>query len=285
MFDIFETFLGDVVGSIWDVILSSTESIIENLMRYSLKIELLSEALLTGNPITQTVISSIYSFMYATMCGVLGLAFLYKGFKVYILWRDGDSEISPQGMVVGSIWAIIMAVAFPYLYDILVDLVLYIADGVVGGFRIGTTPSGALVDLVAGILLEGLPYLIFFLIFIVLMLVVFCKLLCRGVELMFLRLGFPLVCINLVNSDGNLFRQYTELFFKQAALSVIQIVCLLLSLYVMTNIQLVNIIFAVVLQSCALSAPKIMAQLLPVTGGGGNRLSTAAMLIRTVIKV
>lgn len=88
-----------------------------------------------------------------------------------------------------------------------------------------------------------------------------------------------------MNSDGNLFRQYTELFFKQAALSVIQIVCLLLSLYVMTNIQLVNIIFAVVLQSCALSAPKIMTQLLPATGGGGNKLSTVAMLIRTVVKV
>lgn len=285
MFDIFEIFLGDVVGSIWDVILDSTESIIENLMRYSLKIELLSETLMTGNPITQDIISNIYSFMYATMCGVLGLAFLYKGFKVYILWRDGDSELSPQGMVVGSIWAIIMAVAFPYLYDILVDLVLYVADRVVGEFRIGTDPSGALVDLVAGILLEGVPYLIFFLIFIVLMLVVFCKLLSRGVELMFLRLGFPLVCVNLVNSDGNLFRQYTELFFKQAALSVIQIVCLLLSLYVMTNVQLINIIFAVVLQTCALSAPKIMAQLLPTAGGGGNKLGTAAMLIRTVVKV
>lgn len=188
-------------------------------------------------------------------------------------------------MVVGTIWAIIMAVAFPYLYSLLVDLIIYLADGVITRFRMGTDPAGGLADLVAGIILEGLPYLIFFLIYIILLMVVFCRLLGRGVELMFMRLGFPLICIDLINSDGSIFKQYVTLFLKQGALSIIQITCLLLGLFVMTSLTLVNIIFAVVLESCALSAPKLMQQLLPNPGGGaGNRaVSSAVMLARMLL--
>ncbi len=116
------------------------------------------------------------------------------------------------------------------------------------------------------------------------LLVVFCKLLSRGVELMFLRLGFPLICLDLINSDASTFKQYVGLFFRQGALSIIQMSCLLLGLYTITDPQLLNLILGVVFEMCALSAPKLMSQLLPPTGGsGGGRMSSLVMTARLLM--
>lgn len=146
------------------------------------------------------------------------------------------------------------------------------------------------IQLDAAGLLNGFLYssltLILLLLFIILMLVVFCKLLSRGVELLFLRLGFPLACLGLINSDSGIFKQYTSLFFKQAALSIIQMVCLLLGMYTVIHISLINILLAIVFEMCALSAPKIMAQLLPNTGGGHGAMGASyaiSMLARTLV--
>ena len=43
------------------------------------------------------VFLTIYGFVFALMV----LKFLWKGTNVYILWRDGDSEVSPFNMLVG----------------------------------------------------------------------------------------------------------------------------------------------------------------------------------------
>lgn len=282
MFSIFETFLSDLLTDAWDTILDPLQGLITQLLVFSLKAEEIGSVWDVDNPITQAVIDNVYTFTYAAMCGVMVLAFLYKGFKVYILWRDGDAEVSPQTMILGCVWAIIMALAFPYLYDILVDVVVYLGNGITDRFQLGLTPSADIFNLLSN---SRMLVAIFLLLFFILMLVIFCKLLSRGVELMFMRLGFPLICLDLINSDASTFKQYTGLFFRQAALSVIQMTCLLLGLYTIANPELVNVILAVVFEMCAMSAPKIMSQLLPPSGGGGggSRAISAAYMLRMLL--
>lgn len=268
MFNVFTNFLQDLLESALNALLDPVQSYIGNLFTLSLRIEKVNELWSVSNPITAAAMDSAYTFVYGAMCGIMALAFLYKGWKVYVLWRDGDSDVAPQSLLIGAAGAIVMALAFPYLYDILCDVILYIGNGVIDRFQMEIALSLDMLlpdnSILLGILL---------LIYIILMLVVFCKLLSRGVELLFLRLGFPLACLGLINSDSGIFKQYAGIFFKQAALSIIQMTCLLLGLFTVVDVQLINVILAVVFEMCALSAPKLMAQLLPNTGGGRGGMS------------
>lgn len=280
MFDIFSDFLSDILMDAWNAIFDPVESLITQLLMFSLRIEQIGEVWEVDNPITQAVIDNVYMFLYATMCGVMVLAFLWKGWKVYVLWRDGDADVAPQSMIIGAVLALAMALAFPFLYNILADLIVYVGNGVTERFRLGVVPSLSIVGLDGQIV----TLLLLFLLFVILMLVVFFKLLSRGIELMFLRLGFPLICLDLINSDAGTFKQYVGLFFRQAALSIIQMTCLLLGLYTVASLSLINIILAVAFELCALSAPKIMSQLLPPSsGGGGGRMTSLAMAARMLL--
>lgn len=281
MFDIFKNFLWDVLEDALSSLFETLQAFISNLMIISLQLEKVGELWSVESPVTLTAIESAYKFTYMTMCGIMALAFLYKGFKVYILWRDGDADVSPQSMLMGAGEAIITAVAFPYLYNILCDFVLYLADGVIERFAISTEAEWeALLENSDALILA-----ILLIVFLILMVIVICRLLCRGVELLFLRLGFPLVCLGLINSDSGIFKQYAGLFFRQAALSVIQMICLMMGLFcAVGSHQITSAILAIAFMLCALSAPKIMAQLLPASGGsGGGKAMMAAQIARLVI--
>lgn len=282
MFDIFREFILALLNDALSSLFETLHGLISDLVTISLRLEKVGDLWSVETPVTLTAIESAYKFTYMTMCGILALAFLYKGFKVYILWRDGDADVSPQSMLMGAGEAIITAVAFPYLYDILCDFVLYLADGVIDRFGVSAEADWATLWLES----EGLLLAILLIVFLVLMLVVICRLLCRGVELLFLRLGFPLVCLGLINSDSGIFKQYAGLFFRQAALSVIQMICLLMGLFcAVASSTITTAILAIAFMLCALSAPKIMAQLLPASGGsgGGGKAMMAAQIARLVI--
>ena len=281
MYSIFSDFLSDLLLDAWNAVLDPVQSVITSLMLISLKIERIGEVWEVNSPITRAVIDNVYTFLYGTMCGILALALLWKGWKVYVLWRDGDADVSPQSMILGMGMALAMALAFPYLYDILTDLILYVGNGVTDRLQLGLTPSFDVVSLND----QGTTLLVMFLLFIILMVVLFFKLLSRGVELLFLRLGFPLICLDLINSDASTFKQYTGLFFRQAALSVIQMTGLMLGLFTVASPTLLNVILAVAIELCALSMPKIMSQLLPPSGGGGGgaRGISAAYMLRMLV--
>ena len=281
MFNIFKAFLLDLLQNALADLLDPIQSVLSQLISFSLRIELIGESWEVASPITQAVISSSYDFIYRTMCGVMALAFLYKGFKVYIVWRDGDADVSPQSMILGIGSAIIMAVAFPYLYDILCDFILYLGDGLVNRMALSSiTLDTGWLDLLTD---DSILILLLLLIYIILMLVTFFKLLTRGAELLFLRLGFPLACLSLINSDASLFKQYVGVFFRQAALSIIQMVCLLLSINAAIQLTLLNEIVAITFVLCALSSPKLLAQFLPATGSVGKTSAVLTTVARVAL--
>lgn len=279
MYGVLFTFLTDALNAIIGELMDPLQSVFSDMFEISLKIEKMGGFWILTNSITADAIENIYSFMYATMCGLMALAFLYKGWMVYVVWRDGDSDVSPQALLIGAGAAIVVAIAFPYLYDILADVVLYIGNGIMDRFQTSNS-TNFFSDLLLAVTGGGFIFLIMALIFFIILVILCCKILVRGVELLILRLGFPIACLGLINSDSGVFKQYTGILFKTAAMTIIQMACLLLGLSLMREASVVNAMVAVTLEIAGLSGPKILAQLIPSTGGNGmsKTLSTVWML-------
>ena len=80
--------------------------------------------------LTKESIRSVYIFIYLLIISLIVLKFMFKGFQIYILWRDGDADASPRDMLVGAIESGAVTVCFPYLYEKATNVFIYIAEGI-----------------------------------------------------------------------------------------------------------------------------------------------------------
>lgn len=231
-------------------------------------------------------ILSIYNFMYTLVCSLIALKFLAKGFQVYILWRDGDADTSPRELVTGVAYATVMMALFPTLYDYMASITIYISNSLMTL----ATGSGQInfmdYDLVSGIGTGKMTiFILILLVYAVLFFLLWIQLVSRGFELLILRLGFPIACLGLVDSDGGLFKGYMQTILKALWTSVIQLCLISLSIKVVMSMDLGNIIAAIALTVAALKTPTLMQQLL-VSGrpGGGmaSKIHTTSMLVNGV---
>ena len=92
----------------------------QDLLETSLRVE--NASWLSGGLISGDMITRIFTLLYGVACGLLVLKFLWKGFQIYVLWRDGDSEVSPKAMLIGAMLAIVVCAGFPTVYNMSVDL-------------------------------------------------------------------------------------------------------------------------------------------------------------------
>lgn len=212
----------------------------------------------------------IYQVVYVFFLSWLALKVLYKGFNVYIMWRDGDSDTSPKEMVISLFQAIITAAAFPYLYDYLAEATVWLAGTLVRTI-FGTAPDlqGSIQGLTDAILAvpNGLLSAIMMFVYLICLMIFWFQILRRSVEMLILRLGFPLACIGLLDSDGGAFKPYVKQIFQAALTIVVQVICFNISMMlIMSN----NSIFAIGVLVAAINGPALLSTMLVGTGGSGN---------------
>lgn len=168
---------------------------------------------------------------------------------------------------------LLMMIAFPLLYEIMVDATLWFAEGIMQKMAISsqlTITQSLLQNLVIIASGTGLFQSLLCLIWAIMAIVLFVKMLGRGVELLILRLGFPIACLGLIDSDGGLFKGYVQIFFKTMATSVIQICLMSLSLAVVTDVGIFNLVLGIAMVGTAFATPTLMQSLLiPGRSGGG----------------
>ena len=243
----------------------------------------------TGTTVlTKSSLQNVYNFIYTVAIVLATTKFLFKGFQIYVLWRNGDAEASPREMLVGAIEAEVAMIGFPYLYAKCADVVQYVSEGIMG--LLGKADSGAVLVLLRG--LSGIRdtsafTLIFMLIWFVMLFVLWIRLIVQGFELLILRLGFPFSTLGLIDSDMALFKNYVQVFLKTFFTVVIQICLMSLALRViLTSLtNPLNVLFSLAIMSTALSTPRLLQQFLVPQGGGGGvvqKASSVAMLARTV---
>lgn len=278
---IFSLFLNDIIESA----VADFDGVMLWLLDGMLHVELLMDAAVSG-VVTNTVISDVYQFIYMTAGGLLVLKFLFKGFEIYILWRDGDPENSPQDMLIGSIQGTVVMLVFPYLYDVMAEITLWFATGIMERLDLSTGGTFHVTDFqIAG---KSIVLLIMALVYLILMVIMIIKLMQRGFELLILRLGVPIACMGLIDSDKGLFKGYIQIFYKTLFTSVIQIVLLSWSLRFIANPSVTTLVIGIAIISTALSTPMLMQQMLISTGRGGGigqKMYSAGMMANAVRRI
>ena len=152
--------------------------------------------------LSEQSIRDVYFYIYGFACSLVILKFLFKGFHIYILWRDGDADVSPRDMLVGMLEAAAVMVCFPYLYEKLANICVAFAEGIMA--RLGVSLGLVIVPDLNLILSQGILTILILLVFVISILVLWIQLIGRGFELLILRFGVPLASLGLLDSDISL---------------------------------------------------------------------------------
>ena len=290
--DFFKRIFIDTINNFFASIVNSAFALVDQLMLDILDVSFYAEHMVNiGNTtiFSTSALRSVYNFMYLLACSLVTLKFLFKGFRIYILWRGGDADASPRDMLVGVAEAAVVMVSFPYLYGKFVDVVLWIAESVMGRLGIMRLAGangvlGGVIDMVAAPG-ELLVTLILDLVFFIFTVVLWLRLVSNGIELLILRLGLPLATLGLIDSDAALFKNYVQVFIKNSLTVVIQVCLMSAAFRVIGTFRFLNVLFAIALMLTAMRTPRLLSQFLVSQGGGGGGLTqkaySAAMLART----
>lgn len=271
-------FLHDLLSMAFEAFDDAMLWMLESMLHVETLLGSVAEGLMTGG-----TVNDVYLFIYRFACSLIVLKFLFRGFEIYILWRDGDADSSPQDMLIGTAQGIVVMVCFPYLYDIMAEVTVWFTDGVMGRFGLGVdTPFWPTMEGVQGL---SLFIMILLVVYVVLSVVLYLKLIKRGFELLILRLGVPIACLGLVDSDMGLFKGYLQTFFKTMFTTVIQLTLMSFSVRVIANVSFSSIVIGIAIIMTAFGAPSLMQHMLISTGHGGgitNKIYSAGMAARTV---
>lgn len=230
-----------------------------------------------GFAFDRTHIDAIFDFARNLAISLVILKVLKKGFFTYILWRDGDPDTPVQQSVINMVLAVIVAIGFPTLYDWYVDVSLYIIEFI----------STATFDMME---LEDWPtimdtfidmsgiFALIMLIYIIMLFVLYLQFLKRSAELLILRVGFPLACLGLLDSDNGVFTSTVKVFLQVSLTTIVQLFFMQLSMTIFIKMQteLYNPFLCIACLMAAFATPKMLQFILLQTGSGGGPMSTAS---------
>lgn len=222
-------------------------------------------------------ISEIFEIFFGFGVSLIVLKFLKKGFEQYILWTEGDADSDPLILLTGFFKALAIAVSFPTLYGWLAEIIEDLTDQL-----IKTISNGMETDFTAvitGISSAGLFTAIVSLIFFICLFLLYLQFLSRGLEIFILRVGLPLACVGLMDSDNGVFRTYIQKFFQSTLAVLVQIVLVKMGVALMLNTHVFWGLAALLL---ALRTPRFLQEFIIVSGGHGGGIGTVYQSVRLV---
>lgn len=256
----------------------------EDLVATALHIE---DTLITGLTVTPNRIQNALKAVYMIMIGLLAIKLIWKGYKIYVLERDGDADVSPVHLLINASYAIIVALAFPLIYEITTHLVEIIGNTFILKFQEFSTAESLVLLLNtifsagANVALVGLVLLIVFAIDVVRL---WFRMIRQGFELLIFRLGVPLAVTGLVDSDGGMWKSYLQLFVRQMITIMIQGFCFKLAIVLAVNFSIQTMMGSIACLSLALKLPQMMSSLVVGGGTGGNAGAAAVRILISAAK-
>lgn len=193
------------------------------------------------------------------------LKFLKKGFDTYILWVEGDIDTPSLTFVTYFARALILAISFPILYDWLISVSKEFANDLLNALNISAQQ-----EIVQGLINGaglGIFGSIFAIIILIILFILYIKLLMQGIELFILKLGFPLACIGLVDSDKGVFAPYVKKFFQTILTVIIQVMLVKLAILLVISNQYID---ATAILLVAMRTPKFLQEFMLVASNGGG---------------
>lgn len=256
-------------------------------------------------------INKIFGNVYGVILGIaialIVLKVVYKGFKTFSLGEDDPSQ-DPIFLFKKMLQAVIIAVGFNsilyyILFGIVAGTVSSISEMIIGtlgdafkeSFLTGNWTE-ILFNLIKnfGDILKAPFSSILLILYVISCIIMYFKFIMRSCELVFLRIGFPISCVGIIDSDYGVFKPYIKKFFQAAISIIIQIGLLHLSLGLIimplidekTSISMTNTIWACCCLWTAFSVPRILQEFLlwgsSASSGFSSSLNTGANVIRTI---
>ena len=208
--------------------------------------------------------SNLKALILSLSISLIVLKFLKKGFDMYILWTDGESDTPPLTYIVYFIRAIVVAICFSILYDWVIDIAKSFGESILSAMNLESEIT--LTTTIANIATGGLFTAIVALIAMILLFVLYIQFLMRSLEMFVLKLGFPLACVGLVNPDGGVFKSYSEKLIKSVLTVLVQIILCKIAIVLIFNVKLLFGIAAIIM---AIKTPKFLQEFMLGGGTGG----------------
>lgn len=101
---------------------------------------------------------------------------------------------------------------------------------------------------------------------ILLFVILYVQFLVRGVEILILRLGFPLACVGLIESNSGVFQSYSQKLFKSVLTVIVQIVLCKLGLALIFSSHW---FYAIATVMMALKTPSFLQEFMLTSNSGG----------------
>jgi hypothetical protein len=264
-----EALLIGLIVAILNGCLSQTNNLLNDLMPIAFHSESMLDSLTKGDGFT-----SIFNIFLGFGISLIVLKFLKKGFDTYVLWTEGDVDSDPLLVLTNFAKSIAIAICFPTMYVWLVSIVEEMTNKVVAKIGSANSSFKSVVDAIenAG-LFTAIVSLIFFIVFFVL----YVKFLMTGLEILILRIGLPLACVGLMDTDKGVFRTYIQKFFQSTIGVMVQIILAKLGVAVMINGHVFWGIAALLL---AIKTPKFLQEFVIVGSGGGNGTQAVYQTVR-----
>ena len=213
-----------ILSELLSSIISGANSVIDLLLNNLLETCFYPEkTMLTANVNgIQLSLSGLKSIILSFAVALIILKFLKKGFDLYILWSEGESELPVGTYIVFFIRAIVIALSFDLLFDLLIEVAMQFGTELLNSLALDTMTSSWIynVEFATTSLFSAFIGLIATILFIIL----YIQFLVRGVEILILRLGFPLACIGLLEANNGVFQSYSQKMYKSVLTAIIQIV-------------------------------------------------------------
>ncbi len=229
---------------------------------------------------SQLFFGTIFDVTSGFGISLLIFMFLKKMFDIYILGRDGDASSTVENTLVGFIKALVIILTFNFIYEIFVNISTELIDAVLEA--VGAVTVISLSELFDTMFLgTGLFMLLALLVFFICYLILAFQFIKRGLEMFILRLGVPIACVGLINSDNGVFAPYAKIFIQNSVTVVIQLAMMKLGFSVTVN---GNIFFGIGAMIMALKTPQFLQQFMIGLGHSGINMmtinQTASMMSR-----
>lgn len=208
--------------------------------------------------------SSLQSVILSLAISLIVLKFLKKGFDMYVMWTEGESDTPPLTFIVYFVRAIVVAISYSLLYQWIIDVAISFGDSLLNAMNLAENIS--LTTAIANIATTGLFTAIVALIALILLFVLYIQFLMRSLEMFVLKMGFPLACVGLVNPDGGVFKSYFEKLIKSVLTVIVQIILCKIAIALILNVKMLFGISAIIL---AIKTPKFIQEFMLGGGTGG----------------
>ena len=277
-----EWILTELIGST----IQSCDWIVDKILESLVPMAFYAEKYMT-NASTVINFSEIYTVIFSFGVALIVLKFLKRGFDTYIVWDSGDPDSDPLALATNFLRALVVAIGFPLLYNALVNVTEDMINKIMNAetqFAALTNPTDYISRTVSSL---GLSAVLFGLILIIMYALLYFQFVVRGIEMLILRMGAPIACVGLVDSDKGVFTPYLKKFFMNSATVLVQIVLIKLSLMILILSN--NMIYAVAVAFAALKTPRFLSDFMLVHASGGSisntvyHVSRLAQMAKSVI--